>query len=83
MSVTLPEGLASIKSFPLPRSRADAGRRVPGDGSPARGPSPEQRCQATVQEAPLRVNAVGLAALPVCVAWKPMVIEPLTGMAAL
>ena len=28
--------------------------------------------QATVQAAPLRVNEVGLPALPVWVAWKPM-----------
>lgn len=29
----------------------------------------------TVQAVPLRVNAVGLAVLPVWFAWKPMVVD--------
>ena len=36
-----------------------------------------------MQAAPLRVNEVGLAVLPVWLAWKPMSIEPPAGMAAL
>ena len=39
--------------------------------------------QAMEQDAPLRVNEAGLAVLPVWVAWKPMLTEPLAGMAAL
>ncbi|GAB3838964.1 hypothetical protein GCM10029963_05640 [Micromonospora andamanensis] len=42
-----------------------------------------RRCQATVQAAPLRVNEPGLAVLPVWVAWKPIVSDPLGGMLAL
>jgi hypothetical protein len=30
---------------------------------------------AVVQAAPLRANELGLAVLPVCVAWKPMLTE--------
>ena len=37
-----------------------------------------------LQAVPLRVKAVGIAALPVCVAWKPMETENLpAGMAPL
>ena len=32
--------------------------------------------QATAQAVPLSVNAVGLAVLPVCVAWNPKPVEP-------
>lgn len=39
--------------------------------------------QAVEQDAPLRANAVGLAVLPEWVAWKPMLTEALTAMAAL
>jgi len=48
--------------------------------SPPPGPSPGGgevgRRQAMVQVAPLTVNAVGAAVLPVWVAWNPMVVEP-------
>lgn len=39
--------------------------------------------QASVQGEPLRLTEPGRAVLPVCVAWKPMVVEPRAGMAAL
>ena len=39
--------------------------------------------QAVEQEAPLRVNAAGAAALPVWLAWKPMLTEALGAMAPL
>jgi len=39
--------------------------------------------QALPQVLPLRVKPVGLPALPVWVAWKPMLTEPFGGMAAL
>ena len=39
--------------------------------------------QTLVQAAPLRVNEVGLAVLPVWVAWKPMLTDPPAAMAPL
>ena len=36
---------------------------------------PEPSGQPVVQALPLKVNAVGVPLLPVCVAWKPMVVE--------
>ncbi len=32
-------------------------------------------CQTTVHAAPLSVNDVGFAVLPVCVAWNPMLTD--------
>lgn len=57
------------------RCSGEARRRMPVPGA--------RRRQATVQDAPLRANEVGLAALPLWVTWKPMSIDPLAGMAAL
>ncbi len=41
------------------------------------------RRQTTVQAAPLSVNAGGRPALPVCVAWKPIVVDAPAGSTAL
>jgi len=46
------------------------GRRSGGAAVPSTG-------QATVQLEPLRLNEVGAAALPVWVAWKPMLTDAL------
>jgi hypothetical protein len=56
-------------------------------GTPLPGPVVGRRQwrfrQAVVQAVPLRVNAAGMAALPVWLAWKPIAAEPPAGMAPL
>jgi len=56
------------------------GRLARGPFRHPREPAPDQ---AMEQAVPLRVNEVGLAALPVWVAWKPTLTEALGAMAAL
>lgn len=56
-----------------------SGGGIPKDPTPA----VTVRGQATEQGEPLRANEVAAAPLPVWVAWKPMLVVPLAGMAAL
>jgi hypothetical protein len=70
----LPPTNVRSRGWPGERSGAEP-RRVP--------PRVPSTCQATVQAAPLRVNALGAAVLPVCVAWKPKLTDALGAIAAL
>ena len=58
-------------------------RAATASGRVRRGaPDPAGRW-GQLQVAPLRVNPLGAALLPLWLAWKPMVVEPPGAMAAL
>ena len=68
------EGLTPVVSR-RPARPGPAPGWVPGAGGVGSGPG-----QESAQAAPLRVNEVGVAVLPVWLAWKPKEVEPPAGI---